>query len=245
MGMMKRVGPLVGTALLSVVLAAVAAACGGGGDEGTVSPSPGATGTPAGTPSAVEEQLKRMTLQLNDLPTGFSMEEGTFSTNEDVAGASEDPQAELATLAEWGRILGYNAIFSPDPNATNAAGVFIVESTVSLYETDTGAAASFADAVDTARTTDWPATITQATGLKVEELPSLDVADEMLWFRISGTAPIGEAGNEQTFVEDMALLRVGRGRGSIAMASAGGDAASQLMEGLIRTQAANIAAGLQ
>lgn len=249
MGMMNRVGLLVGTALLSVVLAAVAVACGGGGDEGTVSPSPGGTVLPSpgatGTPSAIEEQLKRMVLQLSDLPAGFSTEEGTFSTNEEVASAAADPQAELATLTEWGRISGHNAIFSPDPNATNEAGVFIVESTVSLYENDSGAAASFADAVDTARTTDWPATITQASGLKVEELPSLDVADEMLWFRISGTAAIGEAGAEQAFVEDMALLRVGRGRGSVAMASAGGSAANQLMESLIRIQAANIEAGLR
>jgi hypothetical protein len=245
MGMMNRVGPLVGTALLSVVLAAVAVACGGGGDEATVSPTPDTTGTPAGTPSAVEEQLNRMVLQLSDLPAGFTTEEGTYSTNEDVASAAADPEAELATLTEWGRILGHNAIFSPDPNATNAAGVFIVESTVSLYENDSGASASFADAVDTARTTDWPATISQATDLKVEELPSLDVGDEMLWFRISGTAPLGEAGTEQAFVEDMALLRVGRGRGSISMASAGGDAATQLMESLIRIQAANIEAGLR
>jgi len=246
--MMNRVGLLAGTALLSVVLAAVACG-GGGGEEGAVSPTPGATGTPSpgatATPSAVEEQLKRMVLQPGDLPAGFSMEEGSFSTNEQVASGGADPQAELASLTEWGRILGHNVVFSPDSTVTNEAGVLIVESTVSLYESDSGAAASFADAVKTARAVDWQANITGAKDLRVEEVPPLDVADEMLWLRISGTALIGEEATEQAFVEDMVVLRVGRVRGSVAMASAGGSAAAQLAESLVRSQAADMAAGVR
>jgi hypothetical protein len=243
--MVKRFGLLAGTALLSVVLAAVAVACGGGGDEGAASPSPGATGTPSATPSAVEEQLKSMVLQPSDLPAGYTMEEGLFSTNEDVASGADDPQAQLANLTQWGRILGHNVTFSPNPDASNPAGVMVVDSTVSLYESDSGATASFADAVNTAHTVDWQASVPGAKDLQVEEIPPLDVADEMLWLRISGTGLIGGAGTEQAFVEDMVLMRVGRARASVAMASTGGSAAADLVESLVRSQVANISAGLR
>lgn len=241
---MMRGRLLAGVALLIVVLAAVAVACGGGGKEEAVAPSPGATGTPTATPSAVEEQLRAMVPQLSDLPAGFSAAEDTFSTNEDVASAATDPEAQLAKLTEWGRILGHKVTFSPDAAVTEETGVLVAESTVSLYGNDTGAAASFADAVDTARTTDWQANVAGAKDLRVEELPPLDVADEMLWLRISGTALLGEAGTEQAFVEDMVLLRVGRARGSVSIASKGGPAA-QLAETMVRAQAANMAAGLR
>jgi hypothetical protein len=248
--MMNRVGLLAGTALLSVVLATVAVACGGGGEEGDVSPSPGATaalstassGTPGATPSAAEEQLKKMVLQASDVPAGFTLAQESTSTNEEVVTGSDDPEADLAQLTEWGRILGHGATFSAEASAET--GVLLIDSTASLYETDSGAAASFADAVNTARTTDWPASWGQAKDVQVEELPPLDIGDEMLWLRISGTATIGQPATEQPFIQDMVLFRVGRGRGSIAVVSVAIDAA-QTVERMVRAQAANMAAALQ
>jgi len=232
--------------LVVIALLAVAVACGGGDEEGTAVPSPGATGTPAGaptaTPSAVEQQLRGMVLQLRDLPAGFSLAEESFSTNQDVAGSGDDAPSVLVKLTEWGRILGHGVVFSPE--ASSASGILLVDSTASLYQSDGGAATSFADAVNTARTTDWQASVGEAKDVQVEEVPPLDVADEMLWFRISGTAIIGEPAAEQPFVQDVVLLRVGRGRGSVSIVSENANAA-QLVESMIRTQAANMAAGIR
>jgi hypothetical protein len=237
---------LAGALAVAVLLAALAVACGGGGDEeateATVAPSPGATVVPTATPSAVEQQLNGMVLQLSDLPAGFAVAQESFSTNQEVAGDGEGAAEVLASLTEWGRILGHGVVFSSE--ASEQSGVLVVDSTVSLYQNDGGAAASFADAVVSARATDWQAAVAEATDVQVEELPPLDVADEMLWLRVSGTASVGDPAAEQPFIQDVVLFRVGRARGSVSTLASATDAAL-LVESMVRTQAANMAAGLQ
>jgi len=247
--------PLVGVVAVIALLAAVAVACGGGGDgeeaiQSTLVPSPGAAGTPAGTPAptaspipaALEEQLRSMVLHLTDMPAGFSQVEESFSTNEEVANAGDDAAQVLAQLTEWGRVMGHGVVFSSE--SSDQGGVLLVDTTVSLYESDSGASASFADAVNTARTTDWAATAGEAMDVSVEEIPPLDVADEMLWLRLSGTAMIGDPATEQPFVQDVVLLRAGRVRGSVSIVSAVSDVAP-VVETMIRTQADNMAAGVE
>jgi hypothetical protein len=226
-------------AVVYLVLLAGAVACGGGGD-GEATSSPGATVAPTATPSAVEQQLTGMVLQPSDLPDGFSVVQEGFSTNEEVAGQGEDAAELLAQLTEWGRILSRGVVFE----SSAETGVLLVDSTVSLYEADSGAIASFADAVDTARATDWQTSAGSATNVAVQEVPPLDAADEMLWLRITGTAQVGDPPTETPFIQDVILMRVGRARGSVSIISSAVDAAP-LVESMVRAQAANMAAGLQ
>ena len=119
MGTIMRGKLSVGALAVAALLAAVAVACGGGGDDeeaiqSTLVPSPGATGAPTATPSAVEEQLQGMVLQLSDVPDGFSQAQESFSTNQDVAGAGDDVVEVLAQLTEWGRVLGHGVVYSAD-----------------------------------------------------------------------------------------------------------------------------------
>ena len=249
MGALMRHGYLMTAVVVIGLLAAVGVACGGGDGEeaaqSTVAPTGGATGTPAAAttaiPEAVQEQLRSMVLQLSDVPAGFSQTEESFSTNADVAGAGDDAAEALAKLTEWGRVAGHGVVFSP--GSSDQGGILIVDSTVSLYTNDAGASASFADAVNTARTTDWSATA-GASDVSVEEIPPLDIADEMLWLRLSGTAVFGEPTTEQAFIQDVVLLRVGRVRGSVSIVSSAADVAL-VVENMVRTQAANMEAGLE
>jgi hypothetical protein len=255
MGAMTRGRLLIGALAVGALLATLAVACGGGDDEeaiqSTIVPGPGVTGTaaglPAGTPtpasSAVDEQLQAMVLQPSDVPAGFTLASDSFSTNEDVAGRGEDAAEVLAQLTEWGRIRGHGVVFSSE--ASDEAGVLLVDSTVSIYETDSGAGASFADAVDTARATDWQATIgPDATDVSVEEISPLDVADEMLWLRMTGTAIIGNPAEQQPFIQDVILMRVGRVRGSVSTVAAVADAAL-LVEDMVRAQVDHMEEGQQ
>src|SRR3990170_4501323 len=81
--------------LVPAAMAPVFAACGGsdGSDGG----------------GDVREQLTRMVLRLEDLPSGYTEEKGDYSENEDVALGSQE---KLARLDEQGRILGYDTAFA-------------------------------------------------------------------------------------------------------------------------------------
>ncbi len=251
--LIKTARQFLGGALAVFALLAAATACGGGDGEepiqSTLPPGAGVTGTPAGTAaatptpdtSAVDAQLRSMVLQASDVPAGFTQSSESFSTNEDIAGAGTDDAAQvLAQLTEWGRIRGHGVVFGSEN--TGGVGVLLVDSTVSLYQTDGGAGASFTDAIENARATNWAGAVAEATDVQVEELPPLDVSDEMVWLRITGKAVIGDPPTEQPFVQDVILMRVGRTRGSISTIATATDAAPQV-EGMVRAQAAHMAEG--
>ena len=211
-------------AVLVALVSMLMASCdgGGGGEE------------PTPVPSEFEEQLRRMVLQGEDVPSGFVVIDEEFSTNQAVADETTDPEAELAKLEQRGRILGYDVTYEPGgPSGDGEAIIFSLNSTASLYRTPEGASASFAEAASQARTTDWTLFFGGAVNIVVEEQPAPEVADEILWLRVSGKAEAGE----QTFAHDVVLLRTGATRGSLQVGSFGTPEGKQFVEGMIRAQA--------
>jgi len=174
------------------------------GDNGEVTPTPGT--------AEVEEQLRQMVLQLEDLPSGVIRAEEFFVTNEESAAASDDREGRLAMLEEWGRILGYDVTYQANPEVMSETGLMLVNSASSLYDGEEGARASFADAVQTARTTDWAALWGGAQEVESEELPSPEWADEMLWLRVTAKAAPEVGIGEETFANDFVLFRQGPAR---------------------------------
>ncbi len=216
------------TVLIAFLLAAVMAC--GGGEE---------TGTP--TAAEVEDQLQRMVLALEDLPSGVILAEERFVSNEESAVASEDREERLAMLEEWGRILGYDVTYQANPEVLEQVGLILVNSTASLYDSEEGASASFADAEQTARTTDWAALFDGAWGVEEEAMASPPLVDEMLWFRITARAAVGEGTEEQEFANDIAIFRHGRARGSLMVAWVVMDwGSSDFMQQLARAQAQHL-----
>lgn len=217
-----------GLAVLVAFLLIVAAGCGDGGDGET--PSPG--------PPELNEQLRRMVLQAEDLPVGFNLIDEEFSTNQDIADASSDPEGQLARLRQWGRILGYDVTYEPSGAAAQGQIIiFTVNSTVSIYESAEGASASFADAAKVARDTNWADYFGGVEDVVVEEVSAPAVADEILWIRIRGRAEAGE----QTFAQDIVILRKGTSRGSLQAASFGTQESKEPVERLIRAQTGHMA----
>jgi hypothetical protein len=218
-----RIGLAFGGLVASVILAAVlAAGCGGGGEGGEATP----------VPPELQDQLKRMALQAEDVPSGFTVVDEQFSTNQDVADVTTDPATQLARLQKWGRILGYDVTYEPGGTTEGETIIFSLNSTVSIYENVEGASASFADAANVARTTDWSAFFGGAVDIVVEEQSAPQVADEILWLRVSGKAEVGQ----QTFAHDVVLLRTGTARGSLQVGSFGTEEGKQLVEKMIRVQ---------
>ena len=196
-------GGLVAFLLLTVV------ACGGGG-EGEVTPTPEA--------ASVEDQLRQMVLQLEDLPSGVILAEEFLVTNELSAAESDDREERLAKLNEWGRILGHEVTYQPNPAVMSQTGLMLANSTSSLYGSEEGAKASFADAVETARTTDWADLFGGAQEVEQEEMTTPPLTDEMLWLRITAKAAPEVGIGEETFAQDVILFRQGPGRVSLMVA---------------------------
>ncbi len=224
--------------VLIALLFATAMGCGGGG-EGEVTPTPGASPTPTATPIPPElkEQLQPMVLQLEDLPSGVVLAEERFVTNEESAAGSEDEEGRLAMLEEWGRILGYDVTYPANEEVVSQIGLILVNSTASLYASEEGASASFADAVQTARTTDWADLFGAAQGVDVEEMANPGWVDEMLWLRITAKAALGEQAQEETFANDVVIFRQGPARASLMVGWVMGRGSGDLMEQLAEAQA--------
>jgi hypothetical protein len=191
-------------ALLPVGLMLVAVAgCGDGDGDGD--------GDGGQLDEADQELLEQILLAPDDLPAGMQVASASFSTNRDVADALLDPDAELAKLERWGRRLGYDVQFEPGVDAPVDLPLQGLQNTASLYTTSQGASDSFAEGIRDARETDWPALYPGIADLNVQEVEDVEgvrLADEAVWFRISGFNE-----NGTLLVDDQVAIRVGSVRG--------------------------------
>ncbi len=165
---------------------------------------------------APRDLLKRIVLQVEDLPVGFQRVDSSFSTNTDVADAQLNPKEELAKLEERGRQLGYDVSFIPGPEASPDTPVRGLNNTASLYLTAAGASASFVEGVESARASDWELQYPSVNQLEIREIQPPDLADEALWIRVSGLQ--GEQ-LDSLFIDDLLLMRQGRVRGFLRVIS--------------------------
>ena len=178
----------------------VTAACNGGG---------------GGPPKDTEELLRLMVLRLDDLPDGYTEEEGTFSSNEDVALGDEE---KLAELEAQGRLLGFSIDFARGDVSAEEAPFFGVESSASLFEAADGSSDSFDLAMKEARETDWEAQL----GFGETQTQEIDrsLTDATFWLRVTGVAEVGEPPTSVLVMDDHILLRHGRARAYLRVSSA-------------------------
>jgi len=239
------------TWLIAVALALVAGTpiagvgCGGGGEEG-----PPATATPVDRP-ALEAMLNTVALKLEDLPSGFALQQESFTDNEQAAEFDpEGRQAALARLDGWGRLLGYDATYmTNDPlGAFIEGGTAMVTVSLSIFQTPEGAAAGM----------EWGREIAadpgQARGLfpgvivlEGEPMSFPSIGDETLAASFTGTLRPEDAEFEVDvdFVAHLVAIRRGRATAHIVVGAIGGATPGQEVEDIIRTLDERLAQALQ
>ena len=187
--------------LLGVALLAVAAlvGCGGDGDGGEGE-------------SSLEQALRRMVLQPEDLPNEFDQGDELLTTNQHQASLSADPEARKDQLENWGRLLGYEVTYQPLGAAFAVTPVQGINVSSSLYRTEEGAGQSFADAVKEAEERDWAANYAGLTDFQQVEVDASGLTDEIVWLRLSGFQPVPD-GPGPLVTDDLILFRVGRETG--------------------------------
>jgi hypothetical protein len=188
---------LLGAGLLAV---AILAACGGDGDGGE-------------SESSLEQALRRMVLQAEDLPQGFVQRDELITTNEYQASLSADPEARKDQLENWGRLLGYEVTYQPAGAVAQESPVQGINVSSSLYRTEEGAGdAFFIDAVKGAEERDWAVDYAGLRDFQQEEVDASGLADEVVWLRVSGFQPV-DGGPDPLVTDDFIFFRVDRERG--------------------------------
>jgi len=236
-------------------LVAVIAACGGGGEVSPTAIPASPTSTLTAAPSAVasmtdeeraaEALLKAAALQAEDLPSGLTLAEEKFTTNEDEAEQENilpgSPTAE--DLSRWGRILGYQASYSPQTQTitTGATLSFLVET--DIYRDAKGADEHFA--VISQQPSD-PAFITwfqedaKAAGADVQNaivspLPFIEVGDNRMAVELRLTALYADSDQELNFITQIIGIRRDRALGFITMITLDSPSPVGVLEDLTRT----------
>ncbi len=232
--MVRKLQLVVGglTVLIAFLLVT---AMGCDGDDGEVTPTPASTSTPE--TSEVQDQLRQLVLQLEDLPSGVILAEQFFVTAEESAAGGENREERLVKLQEWGYILGHDVTYQANPQVQSEVGLILANSTASLYSSEEGASASFADAVETTRTTDWAGLFAGAEDVEVKEIDSPALTDEMLWLRVTAKAAPEVGIGEETFANDFVLFRQGPARASLMAVWAMGDGSGAFIQQLAEAQA--------
>lgn len=215
----------------AAALFALLAACGGGDSSSSQTPS-GSTAVPTASLSPLQASLASVVLQASDLPSGLDAGSPDFSTNEDLAGPDQDM---LAHLVELGRQLGVDVQFIPtdrlDPASPLRGGV---QSTASVYTSETGASLSFQETKEQAKANDWEANYPGIPNLKVTEVAET-IGDESYWLRITGTAectfvvtptpdqqgvvPTQSCADTKLLIIDNVIFRAGRVRGYLQIST--------------------------
>jgi hypothetical protein len=186
---------LVAAALIAALLVACNGNGGGGGGDNDR--------------AALEKALQAMVLQTTDLPAGFEQSDSRFSTNDEASGGNAE-RKDL--LDSWGRELGLDVTFSPQDATGEAANVRGIEVSASLYDLETGAVDSFADAQASAEGTDWTTTYAGLRDFRKETVDAIGRADQIGWLRFSGFQPANTP-PDALVTDDLIYFRIGRERG--------------------------------
>jgi hypothetical protein len=211
-------------------------------------PFSGSSGDGNGDESALQKTLRKMVLQPGDVPEGFVSGDGAFITNDDAAESSTDPEARKALLERWGRLMGYEIAYEPGSADAGDLPVQGVNASATLFETEEGAGESFADAVKTAEETDWAAKYAGLREFQQEEIDAEDIAEEIVWLRLSGFQP-ATVGPNALVTDDLIFFRIGTERGFLLVRASSAETQDRAhvhptVESWLRTLVGNVRAAL-
>jgi len=233
--------PLVAISALFLV------ACGSGGDEN----EPAATGVPTTAATVenraeVEALLKAASLHLEDLPSGFTLDDERFTTNEEAA-AEQENNAHAPTLEDldrFGRILGYEASYSPDASSGSVnADVLSLQMTTTVYQDSKGADEHFQFVREQTSDPEFIQAFEDSLasgGVEVKDatispMSIANIGDDSLALELKVTAHNPDVDADFDVISQIVGVRRGRGIGAITVVAVGSPEPVDELESLART----------
>jgi len=262
---------------LAATLAVLLAACGGGdGDNepaSTGTPSSPAGGSPAaaatvagGSPTAaataaaptaaptvedraeVEALLMAATLRLEDLPTGYTLDDEAFTTNEESAEDESDILAgpTLEDLNRFGRILGYEASYSQESSLGSLleGGTLSLQVTTTLYQESDGADDAFEFVRDQASDPElveaFEESFASSPGVEVQDasltaMSFAELGDERLAYEFKVSAHSTDLDQDIEFIAHLVGVRRDRLIGSVTVLAVNEASPVEELEDVART----------
>lgn len=247
----------VAISLLFAACMAVLSACGGSEEELPPIASPAATEeatrtSPAASPTLPletraerEALLKSMALTLEDLPSGFTLDEENFMTNEEAAKDYPDGEEQgLADYARWGRLLGYEATYSTEVSLATlmTGGTIAIWVETTIFEDSNGAEESMArnkerlsDPEERARLVeknkkenpDWE-------DVEFQPMSFAQVGEDTAAFQVTGKISDPELELEADVMAQYVAVRRGRGIGLVAAGAIQGPPSIEELEAMAR-----------
>jgi hypothetical protein len=229
---------------LAVGAMALGSACGGGEEGGQAGPTPAATPALADR-AELEALLKSMVLGLEDLPSGFTLQEEKFETNGEAAVDYPDGMEQgLADYARWGRLLGYQATYARGVSlATVVTGETIIMMVgATLCEKPEGASEAMAKSKDRLLDPEEQAKFLEEfkkenpdwTDPQFAPMSFADVGDDTFAYQLTGKVGSAESGLEVTAIVQFVVVRRGRAIGTVATSAVQEPAPVQELEGIAR-----------
>jgi hypothetical protein len=237
---------LIAVALAFIAVPLVVGVGCGGDDEG----GPSATAVPTDRPT-LEAMLRSVALTLNDVPSGFVLQEEAFTDNEEAAETDpEGKQVALARFNEWGRLLGYDATYmTNDPlGVFIEGGTAMVSVSLNIFQTSDGAAAGMEWGRGVATDPSQARTLVPGViAIESEPMSFPSIGDETLAARFTGTLRPEDVEFEVDvdFVAHLVAIRRGRATAHITVGAIGGATPGQEVEDIIRTLDERLAQALQ
>ena len=262
---------------LVATLAVLLAACGGGDDDNepasTGTPSSPAGGSPAaaatvagGSPTAaatasaptaaatvenrteVEALLMAATLRLEDLPSGYTLDEEAFTTNEESAEDEGDLLGgpTLEDLDRFGRILGYEASYSQESSLGSLleGGTLSLQVTTTIYQESDGADESFEwvreQASDPEFVEAFEESFASSPGIEVQDasltaMSFADVGNDRLAYEFKVSAHSTDLDQDIEFIAHLVGVRRDRLIGSVTVLAVNEASPVEELEDVART----------
>jgi hypothetical protein len=245
--------------VFGIWLAMLAVACGGEGEptpSGSPAASPSATEQasptwpaasptlPAETRAELEALLRSMCLKLEDLPSGFTLQEERFTTNEEAARDYLDGEEQgLADYTRWGRLLGYEATYSTEVSLATLAtgGTIYIAVRPTLFEDSKGASEAMekakerlSDPEEKARFVEDFRKDSNWEDVELAPMSFAQVGDDSTAFQLTGKVSLSESAVGVTAVAQVVAIRRGRGNGMVIVSAIQGPSPIQELEAMVR-----------
>jgi len=215
---------------------------------------PSSATAPAATAAAtvedrdeVEALLKAASLQPEDLPEGYTLDEESFTTNEESAADATGPgEATLEDLNGFGRILGYEASYSQEAGLSTLleGGTLFLQTTTTVYEDSDGAEEHFQFVEDQASDPEFidafEESFASGSGVEVSdasisEISFAEVGDERLGYEVKVSAHSTDLDQDFDFVGQIVGVLRGRMIGSITVVGINSSTPMEELEDLAGT----------